>query len=183
GTGTAGGVAGGRISHVLGLQGPNVSVDTACSSSLTAVALAVESLRGGHCDLALAGGAHLMLAPESTVYLCRMRALSPSGQCRTFDADADGYARGEGGGMFVLKRLSSALADGDPVLAAIRGAAVNHDGHSSGLTVPNPAAQRAVIASALANGGLAPADVDYVEAHGTATPLGDPIEVRAMADV
>lgn len=183
GTGTAACVAGGRISHVLGLQGPNVAVDTACSSSLTAIVLAVENLRSGRCRTALAGGAHLMLAPESTVYLCRMRALSPGGRCRTFDADADGYARGEGGGMFVLKRLSDARADGDRVLAVIRGAAVNHDGHSSGLTVPNPAAQRAVITAALRDGGIDPLQVDYIEAHGTATPLGDPIEVRAAAEV
>src|SRR5690606_17146543 len=172
-----------RISCVLGLQGPTVSVDTACSSSLTAVALAVEGLRAGTCDMAIAGGAHLMLAAESTVYLCRMRALSPGGRCRTFDEAADGYARGEGGVVFVLKRLSRALAAGDPIMAVIRGVAVNHDGRSSGLTVPNPAAQRAVIQAALANGDLQPTDIAYVEAHGTATPLGDPIEVRALAEV
>ena len=183
GTGTAACVAGGRISHVLGLQGPNIAVDTACSSSLSALVLAVENLRAGRCRMALAGGAHLMLAPESTVYLCRMRALSPGGRCRTFDAEADGYARGEGGGMFVLKRLGEARADGDRVLAVIRGVAINHDGHSSGLTVPNPVAQRAVINAAVRDGALDPLDVDYIEAHGTATPLGDPIEVRAAAEV
>ncbi len=183
GTGSAACVTGGRISYVLGLQGPNVSIDTACSSSLTAISMAVESLRAGTSDMALAGGAHLMLSPETTVYLCRMRALSPSGICRTFDAAADGYGRGEGGVVFVLKRLSRAQADGDPILAVIRGVAVNHDGRSSGLTVPNAVAQRAVVQAALENAGLEPTDVDYLEAHGTATPLGDPIEVRGMADV
>lgn len=183
GTGSAPCVAGGRISYVLGLQGPNLTVDTACSSSLVAIALAVENLRMGRCSLALAGGAHLMLAPDSTVYLCRMRALSPGGRCRTFADDADGYARGEGGGMLALKRLSDAQTDGDPILAVIRGAAFNHDGRSSGLTVPNPVAQRAVIRAALQDAGLSPQSIDYVEAHGTGTPLGDPIEVRALADV
>ena len=183
GTGSAPCVTSGRLSYVLGLHGPNLAVDTACSSSLVAIALAVESLRAGKCSLALAGGAHLMLAPDGMVYLCRMRALSPDGRCRTFAADADGYARGEGGGMIVLKRLSDAQAAGDPILAIVRGAAINHDGHSSGLTVPNPAAQRAVIRAALENAGLAPHHVDYVEAHGTATPLGDPIEIRALTEV
>lgn len=182
GTGWAPCVTGGRISYVLGLQGPNVALDTACSSSLTAVSLAVESLRSGACDMALAGGAHLVLAPESTIYLCRMRALSPSGRCHTFGAEADGYARGEGAVVLLLKRLSAAQRDGDPILAVIRGAAVNHDGRSSGLTVPNPAAQRAVIEAALANARVDASQVDYVEAHGTGTPLGDPIELRALAD-
>lgn len=183
GTGSAPCVTSGRLSYVLGLHGPNVAVDTACSSSLVAVALAVESLRAGKCSLALAGGAHLMLAPDGMVYLCRMRALSPGGRCRTFAADADGYARGEGGGIVVLKRLSDAQAAGDHILAVIRGAAFNHDGHSSGLTVPNPVAQRAVIRAALENAGLSPRDVSYIEAHGTGTPLGDPIEIRALAEV
>jgi acyl transferase domain-containing protein/NADPH:quinone reductase-like Zn-dependent oxidoreductase/NAD(P)-dependent dehydrogenase (short-subunit alcohol dehydrogenase family)/acyl carrier protein len=183
GTGSAPCVTSGRLSYVLGLHGPNVAVDTACSSSLVAVALAVESLRAGKCSLALAGGAHLMLAPDGMVYLCRMRALSPGGRCRTFAADADGYARGEGGGIVVLKRLSDAQAVGDHILAVIRGAAFNHDGHSSGLTVPNPVAQRAVIRAALENAGLSPRDVSYIEAHGTGTPLGDPIEIRALAEV
>lgn len=182
GTGWAPCVTGGRISYVLGLQGPNVALDTACSSSLTAVTLAVESLRSGACEMAIAGGAHLVLAAESTIYLCRMRALSASGRCHTFDAAADGYARGEGAVVLLLKRLSHAQRDGDPVLAVIRGAAVNHDGRSSGLTVPNPAAQRAVIEAALRNAGLSSEAIDYVEAHGTGTPLGDPIELRALAE-
>ena len=182
GTGTAACVAGGRIWYCLGLQGPNFAVDTACSSALAAIVLAVENLRAGRCSIALAGGAHLILAPEAAIYLCRLRALSPDGRCRTFDGSADGYARGEGGAMFTLKRLSDAKADGDRVLAVILGAACNHDGRSSALTVPNPAAQRALIATTLRNAGLAPGDIRYIEAHGTATPLGDPIEVRALVD-
>lgn len=180
GTGSALSVAAGRLAHTLGLRGPALSVDTACSSSLAAVVTALDALRAGRCDVALAGGAHLMLVPDSTVLLCRMRALSADGRCRTFDESADGYARGEGGGLFVLKRLSDARADGDIVHAVIRGGALNHDGRSSGLTVPNPAAQRAVIESALENAGLDRGEVDFVEAHGTATPLGDPIELRVV---
>src|SRR5690606_22957452 len=129
------------------------------------------------------GTAHLILSPEGTIMLCKLRALTAEGRCRTFDADASGYARAEGGGMFLLKKLSAALADGDPIHAVIRGVGVNHDGRSSGLTVPNPNAQRAVIEAALRDGGLNPSDVTYVEAHGTATPLGDPIELRALAGV
>ncbi len=183
GTGTASSVAGGRISHFFGLHGPNLAVDTACSSGLVAIVLAVEQLRSHRCDLALAGSMHLMLAPDALVFLCRMRALAADGRCRTFDAAASGYARGEGGGVLVLKRLVDAQADGDPVLAVIRGAAMNHDGRSSGLTVPNPIAQRLVIEAALRDADVKPVDVSYVEAHGTATQLGDPIELRAMTDV
>jgi len=182
GTGTMTSVAVGRLSHSLDLQGPNYPIDTACSSGLVALVVAVEQLRSGRCNVALAGSASLMLAPDATIFLCRMRALSARGQCRTFDASADGYARGEGGAMLILKRLSDAQADGDPILAVIHGAAANHDGRSSGLTVPNPAAQRSVIQAALESGGLAPSDVAYVEAHGTATPLGDPIELRALSE-
>lgn len=181
GTGTAASVAGGRISHVLGLRGPNLSVDTACSSSLASVTLALDQLRNGRCDLALAGGAQLILEPGSSVFLCRLRALSQGGRCRTFSSGADGYARGEGGVLFVLKRLADARRDGDRIHAVIRGGACNHDGHSSGLTVPNMGAQRDVIRAALADAELRPADIGYVEAHGTATPLGDPIELRALA--
>lgn len=182
-TGTAFSVAAGRISYVLGLQGPNLALDTACSSSLVAVALAVQALRDGHCDQALAGGVNLMLAPETTLVMCRLRALSSDGRCRTFDEAASGYVRGEGGAVVVLKRLSDAVAAGDRIRAVIRGAAVNHDGRSSGLTVPNAAAQREVLRAALQDAGVAGADVDYLEAHGTGTPLGDPIELRAAASV
>ena len=180
GTGVAPCVAAGRLSYLLGLRGPALTLDTACSSSLVAVVLALQSLRAGTCRMALAGGVNLMLDPQPSIFLSRFRALSPSGRCHTFSAAADGYARGEGCGVVVLKRLSDALADGDRVMAVIRGAAVNHDGRSSGLTVPSGAAQRAVIEQALADAELAPLDVDVVEAHGTGTELGDPIEVRAL---
>ena len=180
GTGVAPCVAAGRISYTLGLRGPAMALDTACSSSLVSTALAVQSLRAGSCRVALAGGVNLMLEPQAMIFLCKFRALSPTGRCHTFSAKADGYVRGEGCGMLVLKRLSDAEADGDRVLALIRGAATNHDGRSSGLTVPSGPAQRAVIEAALADAGLAPSDIDLVEAHGTGTELGDPIEVRAL---
>ena len=143
-------------------------------------ALAVQSLRSGACTLALAGGVNLMLDPYASELLCRTRALSPSGRCRAFSAAADGYVRGEGCGLVVLKRLSDAEAAGDSIMAVIRGAAVNHDGRSSGLTVPNGTAQREVIAAALDDAGVTPSDVDVVEAHASGTELGDPIEVRAL---
>lgn len=175
--------AAGRLSYLLGLQGPSMTVATACSSSLVALHLACESLRRGESDVALAGGANLMLSPETTVLLCRMRALAPDGRSKTFDASADGYGRGEGAGVVVLKRLSDALAAGDDVVAVVRGSAVNHDGRSGGLTVPNGLAQEALLRAALDAARVAPGDVGYVEAHGTGTSLGDPIEVRALASV
>ncbi|MCA9976486.1 MAG: polyketide synthase, partial [Anaerolineales bacterium] len=182
GTGTTFSVAAGRLAYVLGVHGPALAVDTACSSSLVALHLAAQSLRAKQSDMALAGGVSLILAPEGTIYMSKSRALAADGRCKTFDADADGYVRGEGCGVVVLKRLSDAQRDGDPILAVIRGSAINHDGRSSGLTVPNGAAQRAVIEAALADaGGLAPEQIAYVETHGTGTPLGDPIEVRALA--
>jgi acyl transferase domain-containing protein/SAM-dependent methyltransferase/aryl carrier-like protein/dienelactone hydrolase len=183
GTGTIDSVAAGRISYILGLQGPNFPVDTACSSSLVAVHLACQSLRLGECRVALAAGVNLILAPAATVYFCKMRALSPTGRCHTFDARADGYVRGEGCGVVVLKRLSDAQRDGDNILAVIRGSAVNHDGRSNGLTAPNGAAQEAVLRQALKNAGIEPSAVGYIEAHGTGTSLGDPIEVQALAAV
>ncbi|MFI6824219.1 type I polyketide synthase [Micromonospora sp. NPDC050187] len=183
GTGGIGSAVAGRLSYLLGLHGPSLMVDTACSSSLVAVHLACRSLRSGESDLALAGGVNLMIIPESHIFLSRARALSADGRCRTFDAAADGYGRGEGCGVVVLKRLSDARRDGDRVLAVIRGSAVNHDGPSSGLTVPNGLAQQELIRTALADAGVVPADVDYVEAHGTGTPLGDPIEVAALGAV
>ncbi|WP_408891361.1 type I polyketide synthase [Myxococcus faecalis] len=170
----------GRLSYALGFQGPSMAVDTACSSSLVAMHLAIQSLRLGECPVALAGGVNLILSPEVSVYLASSGALSPEGRCKTFDASADGYARGEGCGVLVLKRLSDAIADGNEVLAVIRGTAVNHDGPSSGLTVPNGMAQQAVIRQALENGGVKATEVSYLEAHGTGTSLGDPIEVDAM---
>ena len=173
----------GRISYLLGLQGPSKVVDTSCSSSLVAVHEACQALRLRECDLALAGGVNAMLAPYGFVIMSKFRALASDGRCKTFDASADGYARGEGVGVVVLKRLADAIAANDPIVAVVRGSAVNHDGRSSGLTVPNPAAQQAVITAALKRSQIDPAHVDYVEAHGTGTSLGDPIELRALEAV
>jgi acyl transferase domain-containing protein/NADPH:quinone reductase-like Zn-dependent oxidoreductase/acyl carrier protein len=183
GTGTSFSAAAGRLSYVLGLEGPAVAVDTACSSSLVAVHQACDSLRSGQCDLALAGGVNAVLTPEVNVGLSRAHMLAPDGRCKAFDAAADGYVRGEGCGVVVLKRLADARRDGDTVLALLRGSAVNHNGRSGGLPVPCGPAQQRVVRAALARAGIAPADVDYVEAHGTGTALGDPIEVQALAAV
>jgi acyl transferase domain-containing protein len=182
-TGNALSVAAGRVSYLLGLQGPSMMVDTACSSSLVAVHLAVQSLRMGECGMALAGGVNLILSPLTTIALSRLRAMAPDGRCKAFDASGNGFVRGEGCGIVVLKRLADALSAGDHVLAVIRGSAVNQDGRSAGLTAPSGPAQEAVVRMALANGGVAPEQVGYVEAHGTGTPLGDPVEVRALASV
>ncbi len=182
-TGTAASVAANRISHLLDLRGPSFAVDTACSSSLVSVHLACRSLLNGECDVALAGGVNLMLSPVPTRSLAQAQMMSPSGRCRTFDAGADGYVRGEGCGMLALKRLSDARAAGDRVLAVIRGSAVNQDGRSNGLTAPNGLAQQAVIREALAQAGVTAAQVGYIEAHGTGTPLGDPIEIDALKTV
>ncbi|MCK6590948.1 MAG: acyltransferase domain-containing protein, partial [Polyangiaceae bacterium] len=182
-TGNAHSVAAGRLSYLLGLRGPSIAVDTACSSSLVALHLACQSLRMSECRAAVAGGITLILRPDGAIHLSRFRAMSPTGRCHTFDASADGYVRSEGCGMVVLKRLSDALRDGDRVLAVIRGSAVNQDGRSNGLTAPNGPSQQDVIRRALLQGGVAPCDVDYVEVHGTGTPLGDPIEVQALAAV
>ena len=183
GVGTALSVAAGRLSYFFGLKGPSLALDTACSSSLVAIHLACQSLRNRESHLALAGGVNLILSPTTTVAACKAMMLSPDGLCKTFDAAADGYGRGEGCGIVVLKRLSDAVRDHDRVLAVIRGSAVNQDGRSQGLTAPNGPAQQAVISAALADGRLRPEDVDYVEAHGTGTPLGDPIEVQALGAV
>ncbi len=182
-TGTAHSTGVGRISHVLGLQGPNQAIDTACSSSLVAVSLACDHLRSGRCDLALAGGVNAILSPSGMIHMSKTGMLSPDGRCRTFDARANGYVRGEGCGVVVLKRLADARRDGDRVLALLPGSAVNHDGAASGLTVPNGPAQERVLREALAQAGVEPAAVDYLEAHGTGTSLGDPIELRAAGAV
>lgn len=181
--GTAHSAASGRISYLLGLQGPAISIDTACSSSLVATHLAVQSLRTGECRMAIAGGVNTILLPEVHISFSRARMISGDGRCKTFDARADGFVRSEGCGMVVLKRLSDALADGDNILAVIRGSAVNQDGRSSGLTAPNGLAQEAVIRSALTNGGVDSSWIGYVETHGTGTSLGDPIEVQALGAV
>ena len=173
-------IAAGRIAYVFGFQGPTMQLDTTCSSSLLAVHLACQSLRSGESNLALAGGVNLMLSPEVTVGFCKLKALSKDGRCKTFDASADGYGRGEGCGVVVLKRLSDAVANQDNILALVRGSAVNHDGVSNGLTAPNGAAQTAVIRQAIANANLEPEQIQYVEAHGTGTSLGDPIELLAL---
>ncbi|NEQ41779.1 MAG: type I polyketide synthase, partial [Okeania sp. SIO3I5] len=183
GSGHAHSTASGRISYILGLIGPNLAVDTSCSSSLVSIHLACSSLRNQECNLALAGGVNILISPESTVGLCKSRMLSFDGRCKTFDISADGFVRGEGCGIIVLKRLSDALADQDNILAVIRSSAINQDGNTSGLTVPSGPSQIAVIRKALANGGLEPADVSYIEAHGTGTSLGDPIEVEAIGTV
>nr|AHB82063.1 polyketide synthase [Jahnella sp. MSr9139] len=183
GTGVAFSMAAGRISHYLGVTGPSLAVDTACSSSLVAIHLACQSLRAGECELALAGGVSLLLGPQLSVSFSKARMLSGDGRCKTFSADADGYGRGEGCGVVVLRRLSDALERGERVLAVVRGSAVNHDGPSSTLTAPNGHAQVKVIRAALQQGGVDPARVDYVEAHGTGTLVGDPIEVNALAEV
>ena len=180
-TGNALNAVSGRVAFALGFEGPAVAVDTACSSALVAVHQACQALHSGDCDMALAGGVNVLLSPVTSIAASRARMLSPVGRCKTFDASADGYVRSEGCGILVLKRLSDAVRDGDRVCAVIPSSAVNQDGASSGLTVPNGGAQQRLIGATLARAGLVGGDVDYLEAHGTGTPLGDPIEVQAAA--
>src|SRR5579862_9657282 len=182
-TGTAHSIAAGRISYALGLQGPSIAVDTACSASLVAVHLAAQSLRSNECRLALAGGVNAILSPEVTIAFSKAHMMAPDGRCKAFDSRANGFVRGEGCGVVVLKRLSDALADRDNILAVLRGSAVNQDGRSSGLTAPNGRSQENVIRAALSKAGLKPSEIDYIEAHGTGTELGDPIEAHALAGV
>jgi acyl transferase domain-containing protein/acyl-CoA synthetase (AMP-forming)/AMP-acid ligase II/acyl carrier protein len=183
GTGNALSMAANRLSYFYDWQGPSVCLDTACSSSLVALHQACVSLREGECELALAGGVNLILSPHWSTSFARAGMLAPDGRCKTFDAAADGYVRGEGCGLVVLQRLEDAQSAGRPVLAIVRGSAINQDGRTNGLTAPNGQRQRDVISRALAAAGVAPGDVSYVEAHGTGTQLGDPIELAALREV
>ncbi len=182
-TGNACSVAAGRLSYFFDWQGPALSIDTACSSSLVAVHTAYRSLLNRECNLALAAGVNLLLDEKRFLAYEQAGMLSPYGRCRTFDAAADGYVRGEGCAAVILKRLSEAQADGDPIIAVLRGSAINQDGSSSGLTAPNQLAQQTVIEAALTQAKIAPQEIGYLEAHGTGTKLGDPIEVMAAAQV
>ena len=182
-TGNAHSVTVGRIAYLLGLKGPAVAVDTACSSSLVSIHLACHSLRMRESDLALAGGVNLNLRPETQLALAKWGMLSPHGHCYAFDSRADGFVRGEGAGVVVLKRLTDAVRDGDRVLAVVRGSAVNQDGRSNGLTAPNAPSQRDVLTRALKSADVAASTVDYIECHGTGTALGDPIEFDALAAI
>jgi len=182
-TGAAHSISANRLSYWLDLRGPSVAIDSACSSSLVAVHQAMRSLRAGECDLALAGGVNLILAPEPTIAFSKLQMMAADGRCKTFDSRADGYVRGEGCGLVALKRLEDALADGDAIRAVIRGSAVNQDGRTNGLTAPNGLSQQQVITKALEDAGVRPEQVGYVEAHGTGTSLGDPIEIEALGKV
>ncbi|SJN59051.1 Phenolphthiocerol synthesis polyketide synthase type I Pks15/1 [Vibrio ruber DSM 16370] len=182
-TGNAGSVAAGRIAYMLGLQGPTVSIDTACSSSLVSLHLACQSLKMGESNMALVGGVNLILDPYNTASFYDAGMLASDGHCKTFDASADGFARAEGCGMVVLKRLSDAQRDGDNIRAVISGSAVNQDGRSQGLTAPNELSQVKLLRAALKNAGMSTSDIDYIECHGTGTALGDPIEFSALATV
>ncbi|MBF0210333.1 MAG: type I polyketide synthase [Desulfamplus sp.] len=183
GTGNTLGLAAGRLSYFFKLNGPSFSLDTACSSSLVALHLASKSLRDRESNMAIVGGVNLIMAPEVSISFSKAHLMAPDGRSKTFDAEADGYVRGEGCGVVCLKRLSQAIKDGDHIWALIRGSAVNHDGPSGGLTVPSAPAQEAVIRQALNMAGLKPEDIDYIEAHGTGTSLGDPIEVGALSRI
>ncbi len=171
-----------RISHAFDFRGPSMTVDTACSGSLVAVHLAAQSIWNDECDLALAGGVNLMIGPNTAIAESKSGFLSPEGRSKAFDASADGYARGEGGAIVVIKPIRQALEDGDEIYAAILGTAVSQDGHTDGITVPSGEAQEAAIRTALRRAGVQPAQVGYVEAHGTGTPVGDPIEMQALAN-
>lgn len=183
GTGTSMSIAANRISYLYDLRGPSVALDTACSSSLVALHQGCESIRTGACDMVLAGGVNTILRPEMTIAMSKASMLSPDGRCHSFDAEANGYVRAEGAGMVVLKRLQDAQRDGDVIHAVIRSTAVNQDGRTKGISVPNGEAQRALVREAAELAGVSPADIQFVEAHGTGTPVGDPIEANALGEV
>ncbi len=182
-TGGSSSIAANRISWCFDLCGPSVAVDTACSSSLVAVHLACQSILRGECEMALAGGVNALLLPDFQVAFSQLGVLSPQGRCKTFDASADGYVRAEGAGMVLLKPLSNAVRDNDPVYAVIRATVLNQDGHTQGITLPNGQAQERLVRAACSRAGVSPADIQYVEAHGTGTAIGDPIEANALANV
>jgi acyl transferase domain-containing protein/acyl-CoA synthetase (AMP-forming)/AMP-acid ligase II/acyl carrier protein len=183
GTGNAMSIAANRLSYAFDFRGPSLAVDTACSSSLVAIHLACQSLRRGESDMAVAAGVNLILTPDLTVNFTRAGMMAPDGRCKAFDAAANGYVRSEGCGVVVLKPLSKALADGDPVYAVVRGSAINQDGRSNGLTAPNGQSQEAVLRAAYRDAGITPAEIEVIEAHGTGTSLGDPIEALALGSV
>jgi len=183
GSGNSPSMAAGRLAYTLGVHGPAMTIDTSCSSSLVAVHLACQSLRLGECDLALAGGVNVILAPQMHIGFSRAHMLAPDGRCKTFDEAADGYVRSEGCAVVVLKRLKDATKEGDRILAVVRGSAVNHDGRSAGLTAPSSHAQAALLKEAYRNAGVALDEVGMIEAHGTGTSLGDPIEMEALGEV
>jgi acyl transferase domain-containing protein/thioesterase domain-containing protein/acyl carrier protein len=183
GTGNALSIASNRISYIFDFHGPSASVDTACSSSSLAIHLAVDSLRRGEATAALAGGVNAIITPETTIAFSKARMLSPEGKCRPFDSRANGYVRGEGCGLVLLKKLSDAQKDGDNILGVILATSVNQDGRTSGISAPNGQSQKLCIRAALSQAGLSPGDISYIEAHGTGTPLGDPIEMQALSEV
>src|SRR5437762_7026880 len=181
-TGSAHSIAANRISYCLNLRGPSVAMDTACSSALTAVHAACEYIRTGRGDTALAGGVTVMITPGGFIGFSQASMLSPDGKCKAFDASANGFVRGEGAGMLLLKRLSQAIADGDPIHGVIIGTALNQDGHTNGISLPSAKAQARLVRDACIDAGIAPSRIGFVEAHGTGTAVGDPIEAHALAE-
>src|SRR5450432_682573 len=181
-TGCAHSIAANRISYCFNLRGPSVAMDTACSSALTAVYAACEHIRSGRGDLALAGGVTVMITPGGFIGFSQASMLSPDGHCKAFDASANGFVRGEGAGMVLLKRLSKAMEDNDPILAVIVGTSLNQDGHTNGISLPSAQAQARLVRDACANAGIEPSQISFVEAHGTGTSVGDPIEAHALAE-
>ncbi len=182
-TGAVASVGPNRISYFLDLHGPSEPVETACSSSLVALHRAVRSIRDGDCEMALVGGVNTIVTPEAHINFAKAGMLAPDGRCKTFSAQANGYVRGEGAGMVLLRRLSDALRDGDPILAVIRGTAVNHGGRANSLTAPNTQAQADLLRAAYRDAGIYPSTIGYIEAHGTGTALGDPVEINALRAV